>query len=250
MTMKIDLKTIVERINIILNSIKPVKNNKNVRSFKEYKGIIFEFKNDNLIEIYLKKVGNEKTFLIMLKDVILTNFPSTKEEIEEMIFKAISEGDIFCTKPNKKEFIKLSDLINLYNNFILDSYVIESNLKNKLNNYLERFLFIIFIGSALIYLFNNNNNFLIFIVGIIFSLLTVLLVCYINAIVKTNNLYLESGSVNFECDFCDFYGLTTKSFRAQKEFFKSIKGKHSLSSEAKKDFLFLPLFLEKKKLKA
>ena len=41
MVMKIDLKTTVERINIILNSIQPVKNNKNVSSFKEYKGIIF-----------------------------------------------------------------------------------------------------------------------------------------------------------------------------------------------------------------
>lgn len=250
MTMKIDLKTIVERINIILNSIKPVKNNKNVSSFKEYKGIIFEFKNDNLIEIYLKKVGNEKTFLIMLKDVILTNFPSTKEEIEEMIFKAISEGDIFCTKPNKKEFIKLSDLINLYNNFILDSYVIESNLKRKLQNYLEQFLFIVFVGLTLIYLFNKNSNFLFFIIGSTILLTVIIISFAINTIIKTNNFYLFAGSIGFECDFCDFYGLTTKSFRAQKEFFKSIKGKHSLSSEAKKDFLFLPLFLEKKKLKA
>lgn len=248
MIMKIDLKTTVERINIILNSIQPVKNNKNVSSFKEYKGIIFEFKNDDLIEIYLKKVENEKTFLIMLKNVILTNFPSTKEEIEEMIFKAISEGDVSCIKPNKKEFIKLSDLINLYNNFILDSYVIESSFKNKLHNYLERFLFIVFIGSTLIYLFNNNNNFLIFILGITFSLLIVLLVYYINAIVKTNNLYLEAGSVNFECGFCEFYGITTKSFRAQKEFFKSLKNNHSLKSTSEKEILFLPLFLEKKKL--
>lgn len=223
MKSRVDVASVFDRARSVYNLIQTMIIEVPTGTIKEFQGIIFETKKDR-IELYFEREAVQIEVPKLVEQTIM-KLPSKNEEIEDLISEAFKIGDDLLFEPDDKKFVSVSDLRCAVENYNLDVEIFESNLKRKLKGNLEIYG-IILITSAIILLFVDwvaaNKSIILFMFGFPTA---VFLISIFLLIFRSFNFYWSAGSDGFECDFCDLYGVTTKSFRSQKLFYDSFPQK-------------------------
>lgn len=218
MNIKVDVESVFNRANSIYNLVQTMIVEEENGSLKEFQGIVYQKKDDGGIELFFEKDKSKKEFPELLERIIL-NLPSDNDQVEEMILNGFLNGEDLTSEPDKEEFVSFTELREMAENYNLDVSIFEFNYKEKMRSYFQGFVAIsVFsFGFVLLFLRIFNTPFMIVsLINLIFILFLVIRKLY-----QSSNFYWSAGSEGFECEFCEVYGITTESFRSQKDFFKS-----------------------------
>ena len=218
MKTKVDVETVFNRANSIYNLVQTMIVEEENGSLKEFQGIVYQKKDDGGIELFFERDKTKKEFPELLEKIIL-NLPSENEQVEEMILNGFLNGEDLNPEPDKEQFVSFTELRSMAENYNLEVSVFESNYKEKMRTYFQWFVAVsaFSFGFVLLFLRIFNTQFMIVsLINLIFILFLTIRKLY-----QSSNFYWSAGSEGFECEFCEAYGITTNSFRNQKDFFKS-----------------------------
>lgn len=218
MKIKVDVESVFNRANSIYNLVQTMIVEGENGSLKEFQGIVYQKKNDGGIELFFERDKSKREFPELLEQIIL-NLPSENEQVEEMILNGFLNGEELPSGPDKEEFVSFTELREMAENYNFEVSVFESNYKEKMKSYFQWFVAVstFSFGFVLLFLRIFNTQFMIVsLINLIFILFLAIRKLY-----QSSNFYWSAGSKDFECEFCDVYGITTESFRNQKDFFKS-----------------------------
>lgn len=218
MKIKVDVESVFNRANSIYNLVQTMIVEEENDSLKEFQGIVYQKKDDGGIELFFERDKRKREFLELLEQIIL-NLPSDNDQVEEMILNGFMNGEDLLSEPDKEQFVSFTELRRLAENYNLDVSVFELNYKEKMIAYFRWFLAVSIFSFGLVLIFLRIFNVPFIIVSLI-NLIFILFLA-IRKLYQSSNFYWSAGSKDFECEFCDVYGITTESFRSQKEFFKS-----------------------------
>lgn len=218
MKIKVDVESVFNRANSIYNLVQTMIVEEENSSLKEFQGIVYQKKNDGGIELFFERDKSKREFPELLEQIIL-NLPSENEQVEEMILNGFLNGEELLSEPDKEQFVSFTELREMAENYNLEVSVFESNYKEKMRSYFQWFVAVstFSFGFVLLFLRIFNTQFMIVsLINLIFILFLAIRKLY-----QSSNFYWSAGSKDFECEFCEVYGITTESFRNQKDFFKS-----------------------------
>lgn len=218
MKIKVDVESVFNRANSIYNLVQTMIVEEENGSLKEFQGIVYQKKDDGGIELFFERDKRKKEFLELLEQIIL-NLPSDNDQVEEMILNGFMNGEDLLSEPDKEEFVSFTELREMAENYNLDVSVFEFNYKEKMRLYFQWFVAVSAFSFGFVLLFLRIFNTQFMIVSLI-NLIFILFLA-IRKLCQSSNFYWFAGSEGFECEFCDVYGITTESFRNQKDFFKS-----------------------------
>ena len=218
MKIKVDVESVFNRANSIYNLVQTMIVEGENGSLKEFQGIVYQKKDDGGIELFFERDKTKKEFPELLEKIIL-NLPSENEQVEEMILNGFLNGEDLNSEPDKEQFVSFTELRSMAENYNLEVSVFESNYKEKMRTYFQWFVAVSVFSFGFVLLFLRIFNVPFMIVSLI-NLIFILFLA-IRKLYQSSNFYWSAGSEGFECEFCDVYGITTESFRNQKDFFKS-----------------------------
>lgn len=218
MKIKVDVQSVFNRANSIYNLVQTMIVEEENGSLKEFQGIVYQKKDDGGIELFFERDKSKKEFPELLEKIIL-NLPSNNDQVEEMILNGFMNGEDLFSEPNKEQFVSFTELREMAENYNLEVSVFESNYKEKMRSYFQWFVAVSTFSFGFVLLFLRIFNTQFMIVSLIN--LIVILFLAIRKLYQSSNFYWSAGSKDFECEFCEVYGITIESFRNQKDFFKS-----------------------------
>lgn len=218
MKIKVDIESVFNRANSIYNLVQTMIVEEENGSLKEFQGIVYQKKNDGGIELFFERDKSKREIPELLEKIIL-NLPSDNDQVEEMILNGFLNGEDLFSEPNKEQFVSFTELREMAENYNLEVSVFEFNYKEKMKTYFQWFVVVSVFSFGFVLLFLRIFNVPFMIVSLI-NLFFILFLA-IRKLYQSSNFYWSAGSKGFECDFCDVYGITTESFKNQKDFFKS-----------------------------